>query len=380
MTGEIEPSEFIEVRRRIFNHLDALDSLDALFEFQAQLALEILHAESLKARIQTDKGRRLILRDHMRQLRSYGDSLAWLMLHSHTIRQLGKNEPNPPWLTQQQNALGEALDIVKELGSRGIAGIVADLTNIVRIGDVISVTDPECPEIIELKASAVPEERKYLGRRGRQLSRMEGTGKYLKEGRARVYGEDLTRLVIESNVPVSHTFDWVAEAVANAHDIGQAWRRISDHQLVIAIQEDVEIIVPNDIDLSCFSGRPIVIGSHMRPLEESWTTIAPPFGWPLPADHRFLLMEGEIMVIQILDLTAFLGFSHGGGKIVDVDATHEKIGSGLFRVRFGDRVVHIPSTMVRQVVYSHQTVKYVAQKMIEIAAAVVELKPEEGAV
>ena len=68
---------------------------------------------------------------------------------------------------------------------------MADLTNIVRIGDVIVPNGSQCPLIFEFKSSTSrPLKGGYANRASRQLLRMELTAEYLNNDRGTLFGTD----------------------------------------------------------------------------------------------------------------------------------------------------------------------------------------------
>ncbi len=264
---EIEPEEFRQARRTLFEALEGMSSITDHVAFQVRLAGEILSGEKLRPLLKNNKPRRLILKDHLRRLHSYGDALAWTLLHPHAIRNLAKNDGCPPWLSNQEPALVHALETIKKLSEEGTPGIVCDLTNVLRIGDVV-FGDPEVPSIIELKSSATPDHRKYLGRAGRQRSRMEGTTKYLAEGQAQVYGESHTRVVLESDHEAQYNWGAVQEVIDRANKDGAATLMLSDYQLLFARRFDSDTELPDQASLDQFASRTIMVGALSRVLEE----------------------------------------------------------------------------------------------------------------
>src|SRR5580700_4089059 len=135
---EYEPRKFEKRRNALLKLLDSATCPVDFARFQAALAAEIIESERLKAQERKNKHLQLELKRHLHLCHHLGDGLAWRLLEPHTIRQLAKGEGRPPWLSHQLVATNQALETVsgvaKELNR---SAIMADLTNIVRIGDVI---------------------------------------------------------------------------------------------------------------------------------------------------------------------------------------------------------------------------------------------------
>jgi hypothetical protein len=144
-------------------------------------------------------GDRDALSFHIQRLRLFADGLAWLVLHPHVIRQLAKNDDVPKTLVDQGAAFDQVLASAKAHYRRlRVPVLIADLTSILKIGDLIVVTNTEAPMIIEVKQRLPKPEHLMQGRVGRQISRAIGTLKYLHEGSAKVYGDEHHRHVVET--------------------------------------------------------------------------------------------------------------------------------------------------------------------------------------
>jgi hypothetical protein len=308
---------------------------------------------------------RQIVNRHIRMCRTYGDSLAWRLLHPFSIRQLAKNPGQAPPLSNQQDAMGTVLEFVKESAAAGVAAIACDLTNILRIGDAIAIGDPERPQILEFKSRHIPERLRYQGRHGRQLSRMEGTAKYLHEGHARVHGEPWERVALETTTPKEYDWQPLAEAIEQARSAGIGTVDLSDYQTIMVIADadfDADPIVEK------YQRRRFYFGAHTRALEECWETISPPFVWMLDPESRFQLMEGDLIALNFVDPEAFVGISSKHGEIIAADVDDETLESGCFRVRAGNQTIIASSNFLRLVLYGFHTISSVAHTVIEAAA------------
>lgn len=371
MATRLMPQQLKETRRALFDTLELCSSADDHVAFQEQLAKDILHAESLKPRPNANKKERIAHKEHLRNLRHYGDALAWVVLHAHAIRNLAKNDGGPPWLSNQIAAVDSALNTIREIAKKDLTGVICDLTNVLRIGDVV-FGDPEAPSIVELK-NRVTERRKRLGRAGRQLSRMEGTVEYLTKGRAQVFGESYTRVVHESTVTPDYNWAALEELIASANRAGAATVVLSDHQVLFAQRSDLKFNLPEDKCFERFAGRHVMIGMLSRVLDECWSTIAAPFIWGLPAEQRFQLMEREIELGQVLSVDAFIGMETSEGKIIGVDQESGPFGPNVL-VEIDDTTQACTANMLMQALYGFQTVESVGRSLIEFAASTSNLE------
>jgi len=230
--GQTISEQLLRERRRLLDEWDAVDSARKLLEIQEGIAEQIRDAERA---IKDGSRDRDALVHHISQLRLYADGLAWRILHSHVIRQLAKNARGALSLIEQgeafENVLRSARRYVEE---SGLPVLIADITNIIRIGDLILVPDPELPQILECK-TRLPDPRHWMqGRIGRQISRALGTLRYLSGKPTKVHGEDHIRLVVESEHEADRNWEAVRTCVAAALDRGHGFVQLSEHELVCA--------------------------------------------------------------------------------------------------------------------------------------------------
>lgn len=173
-------NEAKEHRGELLFRLEKASSASELAEFQVLLRDAIVRIE--ETRRNANPQRRFELKEPLIRLRFLGHSLAWRLLHPHAIRNLAKNDGQPPTLHDQSPEMEKCIATIHWLSSKGILAIAADLTHCLRIGDVVIVRDPETPDIVEFKATRRDERYRHQGRAGRQLHRMTKTIEYLYRG------------------------------------------------------------------------------------------------------------------------------------------------------------------------------------------------------
>src|SRR5450759_3116425 len=125
---------------------------------------------------------------------------------------------------------------------------------------------------------------------------MRGTIEYLRTGRARVYGEELTRQVVEIDIGAEFNWSIVGEVCSNAQTSGNASAMLSNGELIFATTEEDSTFIPKEIREGAFPPRYSVIGSHFVPIEEAWSSVPPPLNWAIPIDTRIALQEGDVML------------------------------------------------------------------------------------
>jgi len=298
------PDDLLAERRRLLEQWDAVDSPNDMLEIQERIAEQIRDAERA---IKDGSRDRDALVHHISQLRLYADGLAWRFLHPHAIRQLAKNPSKPPSLINQDAAFDDVLRSARRcVEESGLPVLIADITNIIKIGDLILVTDRELPQIVECK-TRLPHPRYWMqGRIGRQISRTVATQRYLSGKPTKFHGDDLIRLVVESEGEPERNWDAVGSCVAAALDHGHGFLRLSEHELVCAcrstqLNEALDELVESAKELP----QPVFLGTSQRLLEGFDGLLPPAIVWPLAAAGRFAVTEGKVIVIHFVSEAAF---------------------------------------------------------------------------
>lgn len=299
--AESDPVELKETRFALFHRSIELSTPRAFIELQADIADEIRRSEKLLG-IQADPEP---IRFHIDRLRLYCDGLAWATLHPHVIRQLAKNDSTPKMLVSQGKAFDEVIESAKDYAKRLEAPvIVADLTSVIRIGDLVLVTDPESPQLVELKTRFRPS-LLMRGRVGRQISRALGTMRYLTRGTAKVHGDELQRVVVESDYKASRNWDAIETVSKNAIKIGYARLDVSEHEVLWAFRKSSEETFKSNLASeqsrisTCFFGTTLGL---MARKDELFPT---PAIWQVSEEVRFAVLEEEIIVAHMLETSAF---------------------------------------------------------------------------
>ncbi len=355
------------LRRELFDTMQEIRSVQELYEFQVELAKHILASEQA-----TRGGNRDAHKAHIHLLRRLGDGLAWMLLHPHTIRQLAKNPSAPPSLKSQAQGFEGTLRAAAEYTDTGVPVLVCDITNHLTIGDLVLCFHPELPGLVECKTRFLPQTA-MRGRTGRQISRMMGTHKYLKTGRAKVYGEPEPRLTIQVDSEANHSFGAVGTAVRAALRAGVGVTAQSDHDVVWAVadQEDTPVVPPEVLDLRTRFEEPC-IACHARAVDDPDLLVAPPVAWPIDPDAQFALLETDVLLFHLVDVAHFAAVVTQHGRVARVESARK--GSDEYEHTFiveTDGKYHtFTSNPLLDVLYGYQTIESTVQIMTEAASKV----------
>lgn len=239
--------DLCNIRRGMFDLLEAVDDPISGGRFQRELASLIMRAEESKS-IAANRVERARYGFHSQMCRSYGDAFVWNLLHRHTIRQLAGVEGRSPHLSGMHLVVERYLDLVERIAENGNFAFAPDLTNIIKVADVVAVNDPEVPVLLELKGELVymtlpydtpiSEHATILGDRGvggrlrRQLGKMDEIAEYLATGSVKPDSSSLEKQVIEVDTELGHYWPEVEEAVQGALDNQDHLVLISDLQRI----------------------------------------------------------------------------------------------------------------------------------------------------
>jgi hypothetical protein len=355
-----------ELMRKVLNWSTAAELLD----LQLVAAAEIKSAEACV-------GDKDDLRWHVHLLRCCADALAWQTLHPHTIRQLAKNQAAHPSITEQGAAFDFTISKAADAANAGVPVLIADLTNCLRIGDLVLPVDPELPRLEECKLSERPDQFAFQGRRGRQLSRMNGTLEYLATGRAKLHGEQATRMAVEVNVRSEYNWAVVNDVCSAAllSNIGSAM--LSDSELIYATTETEASVFPDEIRDHRFLPPHAVVACHLVPIEEAWCEVPPPLNWDLLPELRIALQEGDLILYHIFDPWSLIGYSNDVGTIVDIQSVSDREGGHGYRLKIGDSEIVAGPTFTSSLLYGYETAKSIADRMLAFGAEVLKEIPPE---
>jgi len=225
-------------RRLLFDRLNRINTTRQLLTFQKDVAKAIVDAERRLARGKYDSEK---LQFHIESLRLYADTLVWWNLHPHAIRQLAKNPGPVQSLLRQGDAFHSVLlHAERYQRETRLPILIADITNVLKVGDIVVVSDPESPQVVECKLKLPKPQHLMQGRTGRQVSRAIGTMQYLKEGAGKLFGQDYYEIAVESQHRSERNWEAIERVCSHALRVGEAYEEISNGDYLWAVQSGCE--------------------------------------------------------------------------------------------------------------------------------------------
>lgn len=309
-----------ELRQRrddLFDQFDAVGSAAEQLDLQLAIAAEIQLAE---AAIEVDRDCPEF--DHRQLMRKLGDAIAWRSLHPYTIRQLHHGAGAPPSISKQAG-FQQTVEAAEAVTERGIPVVICDLTYCLGTGDVVAVIDPELPMLIEC---GNPRYTKSA-RKVRQTLRAEAALEQLKTGVAQWPGRAQPTVTVEAHTPSEHVYEALERAIRSALETGVAVGIPNPDQAVFALRDD------GDFDTGVASVMDLVgplvgecaVGFTLLHERLPSPRIAPPHVWPIAADCRRAVIEGEVIVGHMVRVAAFDGPSRGSARLLGAEPRNDGI-------------------------------------------------------
>jgi len=364
----IDTNQLRSERNKLFQQCVKVDSFKELLEVQLAIADSIRQAERLL------KGKRdTTLQFHIQRLRLYADGLVWLVLHPHVVRQLAKNANVPKSLLDQ----GEGFDLVLQSARNHFKKLrlpvfIADITNVIKLGDLIVVTNREAPMIVESKKRLPKPEHLMQGRIGRQVSRAMGTLKYLHEGSAKVYGDDYYRHTIETPYKAQRNWEIVDKVCANGLRDGWAESGVFEHEVMWAYTRGQEQKLQSKIRQWDKKNSVQFLGTSLGLMNMRDGFFPPPGIWPISPESRFALLEEDVVLVHLLDASVFEHTSETGESIrVDSERDFPVI------VTTGGKEYPLSRRFIYDVLYGFETVESCIDGLFQFARQLHEQLPTE---
>lgn len=338
-----------------FLNLRDIKDAERVVAYQLQLAKAITKAESV-SRVHGQFDRHNFL------LRRCQDALAFRLLDPHTIKQLlGSASPQVHSLSGQRDAFEVTLAAAERYAADGHLVLLADLSNIIRVGDFIVCDDPHIPSIIEVKSGKVAPQHVTQGRRGRQVSRSLTTIEYLKDDCGQIFGQSSEKIAVQSNESMDFKWDAVNDVTLAALRDKTAVFHISDYDVLLALnspESDFNLLEPITEDLLSF--RSPYIASHAVSLLNPELLIPPPLAWPINAESKPLLMEEELILVHAIDLDRFKDHLEEDFRILEVSQDH-----GFSIERNGERGC-ASQRFINEVMFGYATIESVVAAIREL--------------
>jgi hypothetical protein len=260
------------------------------------------------------------MKHHRKLLRLIADNLAWSIVPRHTLRSLGRHPGGPPPAFAGQSSTFDAVwDAAEMLLDEGLVPIISDLTNLVRIGDVVG-WNANGIIVLECKHQAVPKNRNAVrGRAARQRQRGEDLETYLRTSSLEdaETGRRTIALGVERELPEP---DWAAveDLVQDCldSDAGVASLRFSDTNVLLASEPErcqPEIFIEQvGID---GEGRTIELHFFSELMDEPTFVARPPSAYPIRPELVSHLLERTVGIARVTDVSAVRGsFAWNGSQ------------------------------------------------------------------
>lgn len=350
-------------RRRIFDRFPTNTNVNELLEFQRLLVAEIIETEAEQI-----IDRSPIRSEHLQAVRTYGDALAFSQLSIYAIRQIARSTGNPPPLTDQGRGFALTLDCAEAITAQDVPVLISDITNVLKNGDLVVCVDPHAPALVECKLSKVKHARfERQGRRGRQLSRLESIGNFLRTGRGVIFGEDKERMTIELTQQSQFDYSIVEQIVSAALEHKPTIMTPSRHQLLSAALagESVDAVDAIRMWAPAPTGDRVAVGSSLAPLRGNWPDVSPPMLWNLSPPLRWALMEGDVSITHAVRVDAFVGMRRDRACVHAAVAIPGGRFPWGYELTVDAQTLTIGPNFLRDVVHSHETLESAGQRLLE---------------
>lgn len=343
-----------------------------LVDFQLELANAIIFGEKY-----LDSSDKKLAQLHITRLRNYGDYIAWMLLNPHTINVLSTGRAiRPPSLHTQGKGLEGTFAAAGMLVDKGELPLIADVTNVIRTGDVIGCVDREAPAIIEVKTGSGT----YCSpRTKRQVKAVSDRYEYLKTDESKTLVSPLVREQCDNpvksatgvDVHMSRAWGSVDAVTTMGRETGEGWACIGQGDLVIAVRHDVGTPDIDGIVSSCGVERlgelvcPFVVGVTVTNTEPR-PRIPPHVWWPIQKENAWALSESEVMLLHLVEPQQFKRMKIEGGRFLAIkySASRSREFFG-FVVEVDGEQHHVGPNMLEHVVYGFATMESVAKVIIE---------------
>lgn len=363
MTTTRTDEELRAARRELFEAFRRSPSCADLLAYQQMLVRELMETEREKQHSDAPA-----LRNHLHMVRLYGDALAFGQLSVYAVRQLARNRGKPPGLSGQGPAFDLALQCCEVVNNKGIPGLLTDVTNVLKNGDLVLCVDENTPQLIECKLSAAKDVRfERQGRRGRQRARIESIGNFLRRGKGKFFGDDREFQTVELRCTPEYGYQVVDKVVFAVLEHRPLTLVVSDFEFYLgALVGEQE---GSDIDVPGWSHKPgerIAIGSASEPFRGAWPDIRPPVIWDLSEAARWALMEGDVELVHAVRVEAFVGL-HRGDLAVRRAIEMPSLFPWGYELMVRGEPLTVGPKMMLEVVYAHETIESAGRRLLELA-------------
>ena len=309
---------FTEKRRALVLEFCDLPGKGSPVTFQRHLAAELLAAETNVTGASPQE-----LSQHKRLVRIIGDSLAFSLLHKHTIRTLSRHPGLPPSMKGQQEDFEHVIAIAEMLAVSGYVPLLCDVTNLLKVGDIIAVAE-EHVLVLECKRSPLPSRLPGTGRLARQRLRGTQAAEYLQ--RSRITEADGVRAALPFNLPEPRwriLTDLASKVSLTSASSAVAILDDGDAAALVTIGDSFEALEPFFDELNrTVAAKVSVIGTQLDVISNPRWNCPSPLTFPVSPLLRFALLEGNALLLRLIDFDRFVGSrTTKSGRKVELRAT-----------------------------------------------------------
>ncbi|NUL44132.1 hypothetical protein LG293_09575 [Citricoccus nitrophenolicus] len=284
-----------QTRQRLLLELAALPSEGDVLQWQRRLADAIIDAEHPEARTDLAEVKR-----HRHLLRVIADGLVHTLLPDHTIRSLSRHPGPPASLSSQGADFDFVFDQAHKLRSLGMIPIIADLTTLIGVGDIVG-WNGDGVMVLECKNRPAPPREATTGRLARQRQRGEQAETYLTtstldEGEA-------VRQAYTMSLPSP---DWSAVADllerCETSSTGVAVYSLGPNDALVAAtsQATPEQFVTELADFVESTHPAVAFYSEL--IDAASYRLMAPSSYPVGGERRWRLLEGDLRLVRFVDM------------------------------------------------------------------------------
>lgn len=306
------PPEWMQTRHALLLELAALPGGGDVLEWQRRLADAIIEAEDPP--IGTD---RAVAKRHRHLLRVIADGLVHTLLPEHTVRSLSRHPGKPASLSAQGADFDFVFEQATRLSSLGFIPIIADLTTLIGIGDIVGWSS-DGVVVLECKNRPAPAQGAPTGRLARQRRRGEQVETYLTA--SRIDEGDSLRQAFTMSLP-SPDWDAVADLLdrCDASPSGTAGYSLGPADTLVAATSQATPEQFMEVAPDGGEAAHMAIAFYSELINTASYRLMAPSSYPVGGEHRSRLLEGELQLVRLADLGGLAAeFNHDGAAVAMV--------------------------------------------------------------
>lgn len=300
-----------QTRHTLLLELAALPSQGDVVMWQRRMADAIIEAENAMAGTNRTEAKR-----HRHLLRVIADGLVHELLHDHTIRALSRHPGKPASLSGQGADFDFVFEQAEELYRLGWVPIIADLTTLIGVGDIVG-RNGDAVIVLECKNGPAPRRQPTTGRLARQRYRGEQVETYLTT--STLDEGDSVRQAYTVSIPSP---DWAAVTDLLERCVGSssgsALYTLGQNDVLLAatLEADPEEVAMLLHDYKEKMSPTVVFYSELT--DAASHRLMAPSSYPVGGDLRWRLLEGQLQLIRIIDLSGYAAEDFRDGTVVRI--------------------------------------------------------------